>query len=525
MILERTLRALLALATSASLALAAPAGAEPRRALRLDQLDVEVLDRVASADLRRLKSYVLGVSRLRRELREHKALFDKRPDEPLTPDERRAAFALFEQVLDYTIALDALARFHGDFWRIRLRDDPLRHARHFLLGFSARCTRLALGFSFIDQTLGKPQFEKLLDEGSPELGVPAGAYARLKWNVVHVQEVGEVVASHQYHKVLSSTAYRRLTDDHLVSYAVATVDVTYPEIRRMLRRRGFKLFGGNGLDLVKDAGLGAWLPVQTGVAEFMGDTRVHRQERMLVSKEQIAEAVRRSRPGDILVERRNWYLSNIGLPGFWPHAALYVGAPAELSAFLDDDPEVRRHYDGPFTDALRRRYPKAFAAFTSTDEDRHPFRVLEAVSEGVIFTTAEHSLHADYVAALRPRLSKLEIAQAIERAFRYVWRPYDFDFDFYTDTSLVCSELVYKAYEPREGIRGLALPLERVVGRMTLSPNSLVRLFDEQYDTERRQLDFVWFLDGRESEGAAFFNDVAALRASHRRPKWDLVQK
>jgi hypothetical protein len=257
----------------------------------------------------------------------------------------------------------------------------------------------------------------------------------------------------------------------------------------------------------------------------MGDTKVRRLQSMLISLEQVEQAVEKSRPGDIVIERRNWYLSNVALPGFWPHAALWLGSPSELAAFFDTDEDVVAAFGGPFSAALERMFPEAWRRYETKDEEGHTHRVIEAMSEGVVFTSAEHSIRCDYAAAMRPRLSKLEIARAIERAFRYHGRPYDFDFDFYTDTSLVCSELVFKAYEPRKGTKGLDLPLESIAGRMTLGPNTMARQFDNELGTEKQQLDFVWFLDGREKEGDAVWRDVDVFRVSHRRFKWDIAQK
>jgi len=78
----------------------------------------------------------------------------------------------------------------------------------------------------------------------------------------------------------------------------------------------------NKAELMKTAAFKAWFPLQKGVAEWAGDTRIAPEGRRLVSDEQLAGMRKALRPGDILVERRNWYISNVGLPGFWPHAAL-----------------------------------------------------------------------------------------------------------------------------------------------------------------------------------------------------------
>ena len=119
--------------------------------------------------------------------------------------------------------------------------------------------------------------------------------------------------------------------------------------------------------------------------------------------------------------------------------------------------------DGALEALLGARYPDAYARHTRRDggADRP---VLEAVGEGVLFSPLEHAADADSLAVLRPRLSPADKAAALLRGFQYAGRPYDFDFDFRTDAALVCSELVYKAYEPGPGRPGLRLPLRSVLG-------------------------------------------------------------
>jgi hypothetical protein len=50
-------------------------------------------------------------------------------------------------------------------------------------------------------------------------------------------------------------------------------------------------------------------------------------------------------------------------------------------------------------------------------------------------------------------------------------KPYDFDFDFRQSQRLVCTEVVYRAYE---GVAGVQFDLQRHVGRFALSASDLI---------------------------------------------------
>jgi hypothetical protein len=222
--------------------------------------------------------------------------------------------------------------------------------------------------------------------------------------------------------------------------------------------------------------------IQARVAEYLGDTRIVSRQ-PFITVNQIDRLQPRLRPGDILLERRNWYLSNPFLPGFWPHSALYVGEPDDLRRLgIDGHPSVRRH----------------LAAYVTRGPDGRTNTVVEAVSEGVIFNSLTHSMQADYVVVLRPRLSERQIATAIVKAFEHVGKPYDFNFDFDDRQRIVCTQLVWLAYE---GL--LDLPLKRVLGRNTLPANEIARKYVAERADPKRQLDVVMFLDAIPDKGIA----------------------
>lgn len=206
------------------------------------------------------------------------------------------------------------------------------------------------------------------------------------------------------------------------------------------------------------------------VAEFLGDTRTSHPD-PAVSSTQLAALEQDLRPGDVILVRQELYLSNAFLPGFWPHALIYLG-PSEAwtklkladGTPLADDLGVR---------AALPRYAKRI--------DGAPARVIEAISEGVVFNSLEHAVQKDYVVVLRPDLPESAVADSIRRALLFLDRPYDFDFDFATDDRIVCTELVYRAYDRylkfSATAKDPAVPgVIEVVGRHAMPANELARL-------------------------------------------------
>jgi hypothetical protein len=171
-------------------------------------------------------------------------------------------------------------------------------------------------------------------------------------------------------------------------------------------------------------------------------------------------------PGDIVVTRHAKALTNLFLPGFWPHAALYVGTPAQREASgieVASDKEARWVED---------------------------ISVLEALKDGVRLRPLDETLSVDTFVILRPNLQPGSIKRAVERAIQHEGKMYNFDFDFFNSDRIVCTEVIYRAYD---GLEGLEFPLCERAGRKTFSAEDLL---DYVLDTQTFTPVAIFGVDG-----------------------------
>lgn len=179
------------------------------------------------------------------------------------------------------------------------------------------------------------------------------------------------------------------------------------------------------------------------------------------------------RPGDVLVVRKEFAATNYFLPGYWPHVALYVGTDRDLAAHgIADHAHVR-----PRLAQLTSATPST-AVLTPSAADGwcesvpHPC-VLESMKDGVRIRSLNSPFNSDSVVIVRPLLESAHIAAALAQALMHEGKPYDFDFDFCCSHRLVCTEVVYRAYE---GIGGVQFDLHRHAGRFALAAGDILRM-------------------------------------------------
>jgi len=329
-----------------------------------------------------------------------------------------------------------------------------------------------------------PAMVRKLNEPEPVWSIPPGLYDAVKTGWLNAEARLQLEAALLTFRSEGRTNFvvgGRFTASQTLADAVESLDTKVLAAGAQNQDR-WNIILKRSLQRVK----GKQYHFQSIVSRWVGSTRIRepRRGRPLIQPQSLVEIRKMLKPGDILLERQNWYVSRALMPGFWAHAALYVGNMSDLRRLaVTEHPWVAQHLE----------------AFEKKNSAGHDYCILEAVPEGVRMTTLEHCLGvADSAAVLRPKLTPEQNADVIARAFSHLGKPYDFEFDFFTTDKLVCTELVYRACNP-----DITFPLVEVLGRKTIPPTEMARKFVQERKSDGRELDFVLFYDGSEKKGFA----------------------
>lgn len=433
-----------------------------------------------------LQQIVEGLDRLETEVSQRRITKAVELRGYLTPDEEERLRQLLLSYRNHRLAAYALICRHQDYVQ---RADEADQLRSFLLAFAAALTLYARSLRIIQVAEHNPVIRAKLNEPEPRCDLEPGFF-------------DDVLAGYSsisnYRLIREADRFWRSHRRRIARLGFNTAPDTAWLCRRICRGRNLvrhrllhvlwtrlRLDSRTFRETVFGAARQARHDLQAYVGTTFAQTRITPGAAAAIHDGVLASLQALLQPGDILLMRTEGRLTTALLPGFWAHAALYLGQLADLEALgLVPTPAVR-------SAMLSRPARFGFA--------------LEGVAPRVWINPLEACLVADHVLVLRPGGSDADRAAAIETALAHLGRPYDFEFDFTQAARVVCTAVVYRAWHGRGCVR---FELVRRLGRFTLTGDDIagqaLAAWREAPDPAAAPLRWVAMVLHRRRDGAQF---------------------
>ncbi|MCW1921941.1 YiiX/YebB-like N1pC/P60 family cysteine hydrolase [Luteolibacter arcticus] len=319
----------------------------------------------------------------------------------------------------------------------------------FAVAFAAACLLLRQARGLAGLAGVNPLLAKKLDEPSILHGIPRKTFTflfRATTDPLRLLQFREAAAFYEKHR---STIVELVSDPELAE-AIALLEEEKERIecrkRDIMRRRlayGWHSFLRRHRSAWKQSIFGVFEWSGRAISELRQPGVKPAGAPKRVTPELREKILRLARPGDVFVTRHDDAMSNLFLPGHWPHAAFYIGDASQRTAL----------------------------GLEISEGAGDPVVFLEAKKDGVRFRPATDTLQVDAFVVLRPPLPSSDIATSLARGMRHEGKPYDFVFDFRNSDRLVCTEVIYRAYH---GAGGLAFSLVESGGRLCLPAEELI---------------------------------------------------
>ena len=333
--------------------------------------------------------------------------------------------ALFELITQYQHTQHQHAATEAE--ELQLADFAVAYAAAVVLVDAGRFLREL----FADETI----IRRKLNESYELYGIPANAFDAIQMSLSDPMHVLQLHQANQFFDEHTSALREQASSNASLQNVLGIVDRLGDRLRvsptayakARVHERAHDVY-----EKIVRSGVGqAIYAIQSCVSRWVGQLSTQPNHQPALPEVIKGELLGLLQPGDILVTRKDHSLTNYFLPGYWPHAALYIGGG----------------------------------------------EVIEALADGVRLRSIDSPFGVDAIAAIRPSLDAAQVDEALQRAHTHLGKPYDFDFDFTRADRMVCTEVVYRSYE---GIGGVQFELTRRAARQNLSAEDLLNLARRQ---------------------------------------------
>ena len=412
------------------------------------------------ADCESLRELVAGLDRLELQLDDARATIQARRRGYFTPDEDDRVRQMLLAYRNYRRALYEIIERYAGYEEMA---EPAHRLRGFMVAFAAALTLSAKSLRLIQAYEHEPLIRQKLNEPEAKFELESGFFDEILSAYSSPQNYRLLVRANRFWRGQRRTIQQlKLADTPdwaslcgVIRHQRAVMHQRFRMVLWLRLRHDWRTLWRMTLKPVQQTryGLQALLG---GTFAALRTTRHYEPGIDTTVLEHLRGVLC---PGDVLLVRTERKVTTALLPGFWAHAALYVGGQRDLTALgLQTLPQVRKHWDAIPPDGGRFGH------------------VIEAINPRVLITPLERSLCADHVVVLRPNVSEPELAAALAEAFSHVGKPYDFEFDFNVTSRIVCTELIYRSFHRRAGIE---FSLIKRLGRYTLSGDDIMHQFLE----------------------------------------------
>ncbi|MEO6034047.1 MAG: 1-acyl-sn-glycerol-3-phosphate acyltransferase [Verrucomicrobiota bacterium] len=267
------------------------------------------------ADEKALHGILIGVgelekraAELRREFGEGKRTYYRQADND-------AIRSLMLSYLNYRAALLRLVWKYQSYETVT--DEKLR-LRSFLAGLTAGSVLYEASSEFVLQHQD-PMAIRKLDEAEPLRGIPPNLFDTIHNNLIAPENRQLLAKTLQKYSSLQTAFQQNALGDSgdykMFHAAIRGAAESAKRFQSRLAREAVKATSAN----VTTEGKEPVYRIKTLVSTWIGDTKIRepREGKALIRPEQVTELRRKLQPGDIMLERRNWFLSNAFLPGYW----------------------------------------------------------------------------------------------------------------------------------------------------------------------------------------------------------------